>query len=389
MLTRQLLKWAQRQMALGQTLTLGAYPALTYRLPSALLMQITRYRATAARQQADWRCPGSAPRPGKRLRIALISSDLGDHPVGYAVQGIVCMYNRGVFEWILYPISSKAGGISSQVRARIEQCAGPGMFHDVSGLDPMATAQFVCQHRPHIAIDLNGYSTGAKSAVFAAEPAPVQLNAIGYPDTLGASWIPYILTDRHTFAPSVASFYSERAVQLPFSFHSSAYAVRKSDPQELEQCPHSTQLILAVFNQPYKVAPGIFGVWSSAVHRSNGRALLQVVQWPTEVGDQLLLEAQSRGVGWAMQLAPRMKRDQHLRRAACADMLLDTPVLNGGTTVMDALSESLPVICLREARMASRVAAGLVEAVFGRAADQLWRTTLKGYEDQLVAFVRH
>ena len=133
-------------------------------------------------------------------------------------------------------------------------------------------------------------------------------------------------------------------------------------------------------------------MWSSAVHRSNGRALLQVpscfpvpaahnntlqvVQWPTEVGDQLLLEAQSRGIGWAMQLAPRMQRDQHLRRAACADMLLDTPVLNGGTTVMDALSESLPVICLREARMASRVAAGLVEAVFGRAADQLWRTTL-------------
>ncbi|GFH28984.1 putative UDP-N-acetylglucosamine-peptide N-acetylglucosaminyltransferase SEC, partial [Haematococcus lacustris] len=47
----------------------------------------------------------------------------------------------------------------------------------------------------HLAINLNGYTKGARNEIFAFMPAPVQASYMGFPATSGADFLPWIIVD--------------------------------------------------------------------------------------------------------------------------------------------------------------------------------------------------
>jgi len=288
---------------------------------------------------------------------------------------VVCLHDQTKFHTSLFATSNTAfNGPRSPTRLGISQCASS--FVDVTQEDFSRTATTICQAQIHILLDLNGYSTGARSEVFVHRPALVQLSGIGYPDTLGADWVPYLLSDSITSPPSLRGYYTERFVLLPFTFHSSAYSLRSPACEE-----EPTTFHFASFSQAYKVGPEVFSTWANVLRRSTGRARLRFARWPQEVGDALGDQTAAHGLGKdTLDLVDRIRVVKHLDRVCSSDLVFDTPVLNGGTTVMDALSASAPVLTTPRQRMPSRVAVGLVLAVTPSAL-MLTPSTLKEYED--------
>lgn len=47
-----------------------------------------------------------------------------------------------------------------------------------------------------VAVNLNGYTKGARNEIFALRPAPVQTSYMGFPATTGADFVPYLITDK-------------------------------------------------------------------------------------------------------------------------------------------------------------------------------------------------
>ena len=272
----------------------------------------------------------------------------------------------------------------------------------------------VCKDQIHILLDLNGYSTGARSELFTFRSGLVQLSGIGYPDTLGAPWVPYLLTDHTTSPPAFKDYYTERLVLLPYTFHANAYPTKDPDAYQKEKYPGSvgckvdhlarSHFEFASYSQPYKVGPSVFAVWTNTLRRSRETAKLRFVSWPKETGGSLEQQAVAHGVSLgALDLVDRIKVKPnpnhirapnpnpgwkvkaHLERSCYSDLVLDTPVLNGGTTVLDALSATSPVLTMPGQRMPARVAVGLVKTIIP--GDLLIPATLKEYENTAVGLL--
>jgi len=175
---------------------------------------------------------------------------------------------------------------------------------------------------------------------------------------------------------------------LPYTFHSNHYPLNKGNkhPERLGCDVETTPLSFefACYSQPYKVGPLVFWAWANILRRGNNNAALRFVKWPNEVEASLLQQANSYGLtGPKIDFVERIKVKAHLERSCFSDLVLDTPVLNGGTTVLDALSATVPVVTMPGQRMPARVAVGLVQTIIpsSPSGNLLVPQTMKEYEN--------
>jgi Glycosyl transferase family 41 len=56
-----------------------------------------------------------------------------------------------------------------------------------------------------VAVNLNGYTKGARNEIFALRPAPVQTSYMGFPATTGADFLPYLITDKVQITPLIST----------------------------------------------------------------------------------------------------------------------------------------------------------------------------------------
>ena len=66
-----------------------------------------------------------------------------------------------------------------------------------------------------IAIDLNGFTTHARTGIIALRPAPIQANFLGFAGTMGAEFIDYIVADATVIPEGAEAHYAEHVVRLP------------------------------------------------------------------------------------------------------------------------------------------------------------------------------
>src|SRR5262249_55180966 len=118
--------------------------------------------------------------------------------------------DRSRLEMFAYGIEPEdAGPAGERIRRSFEH------FLDLSRESTAAIAQRIREDRIGILIDRNGYTFNARDGLFALKPAPIQVNCIGFPGTLGAPWYDYIFTDRVSLPGELARFYTERALYMP------------------------------------------------------------------------------------------------------------------------------------------------------------------------------
>ncbi|WP_304192119.1 tetratricopeptide repeat protein [Phenylobacterium aquaticum] len=310
----------------------------------------------------------------ERIRVAYVSSDFRVHAVGHLVRELFGCHDRARFEVSAYALGPRA---DDEVRRAIQ--AGLEHFHDVADLDDLAIVRRLREAEIDIVVDLNGFTTHSRSGIFAHRPAPIQINYLGYPGTMGTDVMDYVIADRHVVPQGSEGFFAEQVIRLPGSYQVNGIRQARvaETPSRAQAGLPEEAFVFASFNDNKKILPEMFEVWMRLL-----KAVPQSVLWLFGTSDltvrNLRREAEARGVsGDRLVFARQAPMDQHLARQKLADLFLDTFPYAAHTTASDALGVGLPILTLEGRGFASRVAGGLLREL-GLA--ELATQSLQAYE---------
>ena len=295
-----------------------------------------------------------------RIRVAYVSPDLREHPVGHLIAGVLERHDKNRFETIAISL-----GVDDQSRLRARMLKAFDRFIDVRQYGAPQVAELMREMEVDIAIDLAGYTSDSRADIFAHRPAPVQVNYLGYPGTMGTDYMDYILADRYLIPPEHRQYYTEKVVYLPDSYLPTDAGVKISErtPTRAECGLPEDGVVFCSFSHDYKISPRMFDVWMGLLREVPGSVLWLVARG--ELGQKnLRREAEQRQVDPSrLVFAGRVPLvEDHLARYRQADLFLDTFPYNAHTTSADALMAGLPVITCMGDAFPARVAAGVLHA---------------------------
>ena len=315
----------------------------------------------------------------ERIRLAYVSPDLREHPVGHLMAGVFERHDKARFETIAISL-----GIDDQSRLRARMIKAFDRFVDARSLATGQIAQLMRDLEVDIAVDLAAYTSDSRTGVFALRPAPIQVNYLGYPGTMGTDYMDYILADRHIIPPEHHQFYSEKVVYLPDTYLPTDASIKISErtPTRAECGLPDNGIVFCSFSHDYKISPPLFDVWMRLLQRVPGSVLWLMSR--NEISQRnLRAEAESRGVAASrLVFAGRVPLvEDHLARYRQADLFLDTHPYNAHTTAADALMAGLPVVTYMGNAFPARVAASLLSAI---GLPELITHSLQDYEELAV-----
>ena len=297
----------------------------------------------------------------EKIRLGYFSMDFREHPVSYLTAELFETHDRDKFEVYAF---SYGVDTKDEMRTRLE--AAFDKFIDVREKSDTDIAALARQMQIDIAIDLAGLTGGARTGIFALRAAPVQVNYLGYPGTMGADFMDYLIADKQLIPEHARHHYAEKIAYLPNSYMASDSKRKISSKvfgREELGLPQ-TGFVFCCFNSSYKITPSTFDVWMRILKKVDGSVLWLSENNPT-ANANLRQEALNRGIDpQRLVFAPRMPLvAEHLARHRAADLFLDTLPYNAHTTASDALWAGLPVLTCMGESFASRVAASLLSAL--------------------------
>ena len=357
--------WQTESQALATGVQQGS--ALTDPLNLIAFLDDPQLQRVAAEGFVQREHPGQAgfvacePQAQARIRIGYFSADFRDHPVGQLLVELLERHDRSRFEVLGFSLGPES---ISPLGQRIVKAFD--RFIDVSQMsDPELTA-YAREQQLDIAINLGGYTAGNRNNVFAHRVAPVQVNYLGYPGTMGAEYMDYLITDSVVCPPGSEAWYTERLARLPHCFmpHDSRQAISEQMPSRREFDLPEQGFVFCCFNNHHKISPEVFDIWMRLLKQVEG-SVLWLSDGPDLMKDNLRREACSRGVeAGRLVFARRVEQmADHLARYRLADLFVDTLPYNAQTTACDALWAGVPVLTRTGLSFSSRVAASLLHAI--------------------------
>jgi protein O-GlcNAc transferase len=312
-------------------------------------------------------------RPGDRIRLGYLSADLHQHATAYLTAELFERHDRARFEVVAY---SYGPDDASPLRRRLTDAFD--RFVDIRPLSHAQAAQRIHADAIDILIDLKGHTLNARTAIMAARPAPIQVNYLGYPGTMGADFIDYIVADRTVVPPDQEPYFSENLVALPGSYQPNDTRRAIAPAPSRRDCGLPPDgFVFCCFNSSYKISPAFFAMWMRLL-RATPASVLWLLESNPLARRNLRREAEERGVDpERLVFAPIKPIAEHLARHRHADLFLDTLPCNAHTTASDALWAGLPVLTCAGATFAGRVAASLVAAT---GLPELVAPSLEAYE---------
>jgi predicted O-linked N-acetylglucosamine transferase (SPINDLY family) len=310
-----------------------------------------------------------------KIRLGYFSADFGNHPVSLLTAELFELHDRNQFEVIAFSFGPDD---QSTMRSRLQNTFD--QFIDVTELSDQAVASLARDHKIDIAVDLGGHTKGARTGIFAYRAAPIQVNYLGYPGTLGADFMDYVIADSTIIPLEHQAFYSEAIVHLPHSYmvdDSKRIPSNKNFSRADFALPDEA-MVFCCFNNDYKFNQGVLESWS--------RILLAVensVLWIHDNSElfkqNLTKEFEKLNISSSRIIfSPKVElMSDHLARYALADLFLDTFPYNAHTTAADSLKAGVPVLTILGEAFAGRVAASLLNALD---LNELVTTSQKEYE---------
>jgi len=295
-----------------------------------------------------------------RIRIAYLSADFHNHATAHLMTELFETHDRERFE-----TTALSFGPDTADAYRKRLAGAFDRFIDGREKSDRDAALLLRQHEIDIAVDLKGYTQHCRLGIFAFRPAPIQVNYLGYPGTLGAEYMDYILADRIVIPEDQRSFYTEKVVYLPDSYqpNDTKRRIGGQTPTRGEVGLPETGFVFCSFNANFKIAPPVFDVWMRLLHRVEG-SVLWLFEGSAAAARNLRQSAWSRGIAPdRLIFAPLVALEDHLARHRLAGLFLDTLPCNAHTTASDALWAGLPVLTCLGTTFAGRVAASLLQAV--------------------------
>jgi protein O-GlcNAc transferase len=295
-----------------------------------------------------------------RIRVAYLSADFHDHATARLAAALFEHHDRARFE--VYGLSFGVDD-GSAMRRRLK--AAFEHFHDVAAWSDVQIIDLMRKLEIDIAVDLKGYTQDARPQLFGRRPAPLQVNYLGFPGSLGGNAYDYVLGDAVVTPMSHAQHFAEKIVQLPGAY-------QPNDP--MRPVPHTAMsrreaglpeegVVFCSFNNNYKITPEVFDVWMRLLKTVDG-SVLWLLEDNAEARNNLRREAGARDIDpQRLVFAPRVPPAEHLARHSLADLMLDTLPYGAHTTASDALWMGVPVVTCLGRAFAGRVCASLCWAV--------------------------
>ena len=303
---------------------------------------------------------GAPKAKGAKIRLGYYSTDFHNHATMYLMAKLFEAHDHSQFELFAFSF-----GPFADDAMRKRAVAAFDHFIDVKDQSDLEIAKLSRQLQIDIAVDLKGFTPFARTNIFAHRAAPVQVNYLGYPGTMGASYMDYIIADRVLVPPGSEQFYTEKVVYMPHS-----YQVNDDQRVIADTVYTRTQLglpdtgfVFCCFNNNYKILPPTFDGWLRILKAVPDSVLWLLEDNPT-AAKNLQQIAMNKGLDPVRLIfAKRMPLAEHLARHRLADLFLDTLPCNAHTTTSDALWAGLPVLTLPGETFASRVSASLLNAI--------------------------
>ena len=296
----------------------------------------------------------------KRLRIGYFSADFNEHPVSYLLAKVIETHDRDSFEVYGYAIGKAK---DDQLKRRLVKSFD--VFREVQSLSDYEVALLAKQDGLDIAIDLMGYTQHSRAGIFSSRAAPVQINYLGFPGTLGADFMDYIIVDENLMPREKQKYYVEKPIYLPHQYmptdntrQISSKPITRAD----EGLPEHG-FVFCCFNNNYKISPREFDIWMRLLRSVEGSVLWlrKSNNWSIE---NFCKEAKKRGIDESrLVFADKLPMDEHLARHKLADVFLDTFAFNAHTTATEALWAGLPVVTKLGEGFAARVSGSLLSAI--------------------------
>lgn len=306
---------------------------------------------------ALWRGGSSGP---NKIRLAYLSSDFHAHATAYLMAEVFERHDRQRFTVSAYSLGADDG---SDMRRRLTSAFDT--FVDCTQMSDGEAARAIAEAGIDILVDLKGFTQDARPNILASRPAPVQVNYLGYPGTMAAPYMDYIVGDGTILTAADADDFSEKLVLLPGCYQPNdrkrQISERVFDRGELGL--PADGFVFCCFNNTHKIMPDVFDSWMRILRAVPG-SVLWLLGESAAVRANLEREAAARGVDPArLVFADKMRLSEHLARHSAADLFLDTLPYNAHTTASDALWAGLPMITQIGASFAARVGASLLQAV--------------------------
>ncbi|MEX8493337.1 tetratricopeptide repeat protein [Sphaerotilus sp.] len=318
-----------------------------------------------------------------RIRVAYVSPDLREHPVGHLMAGIFERHDKVRFE-----TTGLSLGVDDGSRLRERMTRAFDHFVDARQMTAAQIAALLREREIDIVVDLAGYTADSRAEIFTWRPAPVQVNFLGYPGTMGLSCMDYILADRHVVPPEHWRFYDERVVYLPDAYlpPASNLQIAEATPTRADCGLPPTGMVFCSFNHDYKILPAVFAVWMRLLRQVPG-SVLWLMSRSDRSQTNLRASAQAAGIDPdRLVFAQRVPRvEDHLARYRVADLFLDTHPYNAHSTAADALLAGLPVLTCSGQSFPSRVAGSLLHAA---GLPELVTHSVADYEQLALALAR-
>jgi len=295
---------------------------------------------------------------GRRLRVGYISSDLRDHAIGYLMAELFEVHDRSrveVFAYYCGPDSTS--DLYNRISKSVEH------WSPINKMNDDEAAAKIAADGIDILVDVNGHTRDARTGVFARRPAPIQVNWLGYPGTMGTPYHQYIIADDAIVPEGAELYYSEKVLRLPcYQPNDRKRVVAEGTPTRAEAGLPQDAFVYCCFNGTHKITRFHFLRWLEILRRVP-HAVLWLLAGSEETQKRLRGFAEANGVaGQRIVFAPKMANPDHLARYRLADVFLDTTPYGAHTTASDALWMGVPVLTAPGLCFASRVCGSLVKA---------------------------
>jgi predicted O-linked N-acetylglucosamine transferase (SPINDLY family) len=298
--------------------------------------------------------------PQSKLHVAYVSGDLGEHAVSYLLAGLFEHHDRRRFDITaisLRPFAESA--IGRRVRAAFGRCL------EVDAWSDAAIAARMRELQVDIAVDLSGHTGAARPGIWSDRAAPLQVNYLGFPGTMGSDCMDYLIADHFVIPEGQEVHYAEKIIYLPQSFQANddRRVIDPVVPTRADCALPEQGFVFCSFNNTYKINPPCFALWLGLLAAVPG-AVLWILGDDDAVEANLRATARAAGVSAdRLVFARRWPYARHLARLRLADLFLDSLPFNGGTTVSDALWAGVPVLTCAGRAFAARMAGSLLHAV--------------------------
>ncbi|QWD59900.1 glycosyltransferase family 41 protein [Polynucleobacter sp. MWH-UH35A] len=295
-----------------------------------------------------------------KIRIGYLCGEFRNQATSILMTRVWELHDQSKFEIFAFDNGWDDG---SDYRQRIA-CAFSNIF-DVAGLTDLDVAKLIHHNEIDILVNLNGFFGLARQGVFSYKPAPIQVNYLGFPGTMGIKYMDYIIADKVVVPEDSKIHYVEKLAYLPNSYQANDDKRKISDRKfsRAELGLPEDSFVFACFNNNYKITPTIFDSWMRILSLVQGSVLWLLADNPA-AKDNLIKEALARGIdSCRLVFAERLPISEHLARHDLADLFLDTLPYNAHTTCSDALWAGLPVLTLKGQTFPGRVSASLLSAV--------------------------